>query len=583
MGNSDVEEIKERLKIEDVVSEYVKLKKAGSSYTGLCPFHSEKSPSFNVSPDRGIYKCFGCGESGDIFSFVEKFENMDFKDVLKKLADKSGVVLQDFKKKSPEIERKRFEQKKQKERLFGVLEEATKFFQINLLQNEGAKDYLKKRGVDESMAKKFRLGFAKDEWNSLEDFLLSKNFTKSEIESAGLTKKNEKGKVYDRFRNRIIFPIFDQKDFVVAYSGRDFSNSDKVAKYLNSPQTELFDKSNILFGFNFAKIEARKRKYFILVEGQMDLVMSHKIGFENTVATSGTSLTENQLKKLQGFSKNLIFAFDSDKAGIEASFKGIKKALALDFDVKILDIEEGSDPADIILEDQKKWMEVVKDSKNIVDFYIKKILISDKNLKEKISEMEEKILPFVAEIKNPIEKGKYISKISTGFSIDQRFVLDALEISLEKKKIEDEKNQKSLYSLDKKVDIFSEHNIIEKSINTTLKFLSSIYFWQKNLNKQKEIIDPKNILEIIEKYSEKNVFEKIIKLEENNFSYVQNLIFETEKIYSESDSHKINFDVEACAVVLQKQFLKKEIEKAKKENDNKRVADLNIEIQSLKN
>jgi DNA primase len=184
--------------------------------------------------------------------------------------------------------------------------------------------------------------------------LLNKGFSKEEILEVGLTKKNDSGKIYDRFRNRIVFPIFDKSDNPVAFSARDLSGSDKVAKYLNSPETPFYDKSSILFGLNFAKVEARKRKYFILVEGQMDLVMSHKVGFENTVASSGTSLTENHLKSMSGFSKNLIFAFDSDKAGIEAAFRGIKKALALDFDVKILDIPEGSDPADMILEDEKK-------------------------------------------------------------------------------------------------------------------------------------------------------------------------------------------------------------------------------------
>jgi DNA primase len=188
----------------------------------------------------------------------------------------------------------------------------------------------------------------------LEEYLKSLNFTEEEILEVGLIKKNETGKIYDRFRNRIIFPIFDQRDNPVAFSGRDLSGSEKVAKYLNSPETIFFDKSDILFGFNFAKVEARKRGYFIVVEGQMDLAMSHKAGFLNTVATSGTSLTEKHLKNLASFSKNLIFAFDSDKAGIEAAFRGIKKALALDFDVKILDIPAGADPADIILEDSKK-------------------------------------------------------------------------------------------------------------------------------------------------------------------------------------------------------------------------------------
>ena len=184
------------------------------------------------------------------------------------------------------------------------------------------------------------------------------HFTVDEILSVGLTKKNDAGKIYDRFRNRIVFPIFNEGGNPVAYSARDISKPGtskiQMAKYLNSPETVFFNKSNILFGLNFAKVEARKRKYFIIVEGQMDLIMSHKSGFENTVATSGTSLTEQHLNLLSRFSKNLVFAFDSDKAGVEAAFRGIKKSLAMDFDVKILDIPAGSDPADIILQSEKE-------------------------------------------------------------------------------------------------------------------------------------------------------------------------------------------------------------------------------------
>jgi DNA primase len=183
-------------------------------------------------------------------------------------------------------------------------------------------------------------------------------FTKDEILSVGLTKKNDAGKIYDRFRNRIVFPIFNESGNPVAYSARDISDPSaekiQMAKYLNSPETLFFNKSNILFGLNFAKIEARKRKYFIVVEGQMDLIMSHKAGFENTVATSGTSLTEQHLQLLARFSKNLVFAFDSDKAGVEAAFRGIKKAIAMDFDIKILDIPLGLDPADIIVKSEKE-------------------------------------------------------------------------------------------------------------------------------------------------------------------------------------------------------------------------------------
>ncbi|MCD5396770.1 MAG: DNA primase [Candidatus Pacebacteria bacterium] len=347
---SDVEEIKSRLSIDEVISQYLKFKKAGSSFIAICPFHNEKSPSFNISPSLGIYKCFGCGESGDIFSFVQKMEGITFPEALEKLASQAGVILT---KKRDSSEKKK-QAKEEKERLLKILEEATLFFQINLSENNQAENYLKKRGVNENIVRKFRLGFAKDSWHSLEEFLYSKNYKQEELIKIGLIKKNEKGKIYDRFRNRIIFPLFDLEDKPVAFSGRDLSGTKDIAKYLNSPETIFFNKSEVLYGLNFAKFEGRKRDYFIIVEGQMDLIMSHQIGFENTVAVSGTSLTTQHLKNLGRFSKNLIFAFDSDKAGIEAAFKGIKLALSENFDVKILDISRGMDPADVILENSKK-------------------------------------------------------------------------------------------------------------------------------------------------------------------------------------------------------------------------------------
>jgi len=348
---TDINEIKSRLNIEDVVAEYIKLEKSGIGFKAPCPFHNEKTPSFNVSPSRGIYKCFGCGESGDIFNFVEKIEGISFQESLEKLAQKAGVELT---KSTGKSKKEREKEKTEKENLLKILEDSTKFFQINLLKDEKAKNYLKKRGVDEKTVKKFRIGLAKDSWHDLEIFLTKKGYSKVNIEKVGLIKKNEKGNVYDRFRDRIVFPIFDLNDNPIAFSGRDLSEKDNTAKYLNSPETIFFNKSEILYGLNLAKNEARRRKYFIIVEGQMDLIMSHKVGFKNTVATSGTSLTEQHLKNLSRFSKNLIFAFDSDNAGIEASYKGMKKALTEDFDVKILNIPENNDPADIILDDEKK-------------------------------------------------------------------------------------------------------------------------------------------------------------------------------------------------------------------------------------
>ena len=266
--NNNIEQIKERLNIVDVVSSYIKIEKAGMNFKACCPFHNEKTPSFFISPDRGTFKCFGCGEGGDIFTFVEKYGGLDFKGSLKILAEKAGVEL--IKENPQKIS--------ERNRIYDVLEKSTSFFQNNLMENKSALEYLKNRGIEDRIINQFRLGFASDEWQSLYNHLKKEGYSDIEIEKAGLIKKKEGGGgFYDRFRNRIIFPLFDNSDRPVAFSGRLFekeqgSNKD-TAKYLNSPETLLFSKSNILYAYNFAKDMMRKLDFSILVEGQMDLLM----------------------------------------------------------------------------------------------------------------------------------------------------------------------------------------------------------------------------------------------------------------------------------------------------------------------
>ena len=569
---NEIEEIKSRLNITDVIGEYLELKRAGNSFTALCPFHNEKSPSFSVSPEKGIFKCFDCKESRDIFSFVQKYESIDFPTALRKLANKAGVEIKNSsnsgKIKTAEERKKAL---KEKEKYFHILEEITTFWQKNLLQNELAKNYLKKRGVDEKMVRKFRLGFAPDSWQDSLNFLKNRNFLEEDIEKVGLIKKNlekKNSQFYDRFRNRIIFPIFNEEDKVIAFSGRDLSNQIKIAKYLNSPETPFFNKSEVLYGFNFAKIPARKRKYFIITEGQMDLIMSHQIGFENTIATSGTSLTEQHLKLLKRFSDNLIFAFDSDNAGIEAAFRGIQKALAQNFDVKILNLEKDKDPADLILENEKKWIHLIATSQNFILFYIKKILLKNNNIKEKIKEMEEKILPFILEINNLIEKGNYISKISQGFEIQEKYILEALEkFKFDKIKAQDKILRKQIKTevikKNKKLDILSKSAIINQIKKKILKVLAAIYFWQQGIhkiNRSSQWINEKEVLKIIKQSYSNEIFNKIINLNQKN---KDKLIFNIEHFYFNKTKENFLYDFKALQENLNNIILKEKIENEK--------------------
>ncbi len=333
--NSPVQKIKERLSIEEVVSSYITLNKVGSNLKAKCPFHNEKSPSFFLSPDRGTYYCFGCGAKGDIFTFVEEFEGLDFKGTLKLLAGRAGVELEKYNK----------EEESEKEKLYRVMEEATKFFEKNLTENKDAQEYLKSRGIEEKTTKDFRIGFAILDWRKLYDFLKSKNFTDKEIESAGLAKKPDDTNkaMYDRFRGRIMFPITDSSGRVIAFSGRILLDDGKSAKYLNSPETPIFNKSSVLFGIDKAKESIRKNNFSILVEGQIDLVLSHQAGFKNTVASSGTAMTDSTVSKenlinnlglVRRLSKNIVLAYDADRAGNNASNRFAKIYLYLVMDVK---------------------------------------------------------------------------------------------------------------------------------------------------------------------------------------------------------------------------------------------------------
>jgi len=354
--SSTVEQIKERLDIADVIGSYLKLDSAGSNLKARCPFHNEKTPSFFVSPSRQTYHCFGCDRGGDILSFVQEIEGQDFPGALKILAERAGV----------EIKRESSAVKSDKDKLFAVLEEATSFFESNLKEQKEVIEYLKKRGLKGETAKRFNVGYAPSGWSNLYEMLKKKGYPDVIMDKAGLIIKGEKG-YYDRFRSRIMFPITDVSGRVVGFSGRIFgAENEKTAKYVNSPETELYNKSKILYGFDKAKFAIRKKGFCILVEGQMDLLMSHQAGLQNTVAVSGTAFTEEHLKIINRLTDSLIIAFDSDDAGIDASKRGVDTALSIGMDVKIVALPKGLDPADLILKEKQKWVKQVENAEHVI-------------------------------------------------------------------------------------------------------------------------------------------------------------------------------------------------------------------------
>lgn len=421
--SSTVEKIKERLGIADVIGTYMKLEKAGANFKGKCPFHNEKTPSFFVSTDRNSYYCFGCGVKGDIFSFVQEFERVDFIGALKILAERAGV----------EVERVNPETKNDRDMLFGALEHATFFFINNLVEGSPAKEYLKKRGLTEETIKEWRIGYVSDEWNSLGNYLKTKGISDVVMEKAGLIKKGEKGSYYDRFRGRIMFPLFDPSGRVIGFSGRILIDKDGEAKYLNSPETELFNKSIVLYGYHKAKNEIRVKDYSILVEGQMDLLLSHQEGFKNTVASSGTALTVSHLEILKRISNKVMVVYDSDTAGLNASLKAWQSALSIGMDVKIAALPQGKDPADLIIEDKEKWKECLKASKHIIDFYLDALLTRGLDERKLGIAIQNNVLPYVRALESSIEQSHFISKIAHAANIKE----DALWVELRKIPLEE--------------------------------------------------------------------------------------------------------------------------------------------------
>ena len=414
-----VQQIKDKLSIVDVVSQYVKLARSGGNLRARCPFHNERTPSFFVSPDRGTYHCFGCGVGGDIFSFVEAIERLDFKGALKVLAEKAGVPLVYSRSEKGAAD--------ERDRLFSLLETATTFFSSQMTTE--AKKYLHERGLTDATIKEFRLGWAGKEWDDASDFFKKKGFREKEILDAGLAKRNERGQLSDKFRNRIVFPIADSAGRTIGFSGRIFGEdaSPDAPKYLNSPETPLFHKSRILYGFDKAKLPMRRLNCAVLVEGQMDLLASHQAGWTNTVAVSGTAFTAEHAALVKRMTENLVIALDPDEAGIKAAGRAARAALASGLNVKVAQLPEGLDPADLIQKDgADTWKEAIKKARDIITFLLDVLETHAKNADAFRRNVEVVVLPFLTDVHSPIAREQSIREIASRLGVSQSAVSEAL-------------------------------------------------------------------------------------------------------------------------------------------------------------
>lgn len=430
MDVSPIQQIKDRLDIVEVISSYLKLEKTGANLRAPCPFHSEKKPSFFVSPTRQMFRCFGCGVGGDMFQFVMQIEGIEFGDALRILARRAGVELRSF---QPEMQTRRA-------RLYEICELGCRFFEKQLeksIAGQAVREYLLRRGLIETTIKQWRLGYSpapsSGGWRALSDFLVSQGYKREEILEAGLAVQSEKaGTPYDRFRGRIMFPIFDLNSQVIGFGGRITEEQQKAgedggAKYINISTTPLYDKGKALYGLNFAKVDVRKKDACILTEGYMDVILSHQAGFTNTVAVSGTALTSYQLKIIKRYTGNLLAAFDMDTAGGLATTRGIDLAQQEDFVVKVIVMPSEKDPADIISQEPSQWEKAIGEAKEIMEFYFENALARfDCNSPQGKKEIANFLLPFIKKIANRIVQAHWLQKLASLLNVSEGVINEEL-------------------------------------------------------------------------------------------------------------------------------------------------------------
>jgi DNA primase len=421
---NEVEEIKQRLDVAEVVGSYIPLKQAGRNLKAACPFHNEKTASFMVSPEKGIWHCFGCGEGGDVIKFVMRIEGLEFREALEKLAAKAGIELK---------QRGVKKDSKERNRLLKANAWAVKYYQATLSRNPRAIEYLKaSRGLTDETIERFKIGYAPDAWEGLSRFLIKKGFSEQELMTAGLASK--KRGLFDIFRGRIMLPIADREGRVVGFTGRLLADSDGP-KYLNTPQTAIYDKSRVVYGLDLARESIRQADEVVVVEGNMDVIASHQAGTRQTVAVSGTALTLDQLKILSRLTRNVKFAFDQDAAGLAAASKAIDLGQQLGLTLKVIMIEGAKDPDELIKRDPKLWVEAIREARYIVD-YIFERYEREYDLTTAVGKRQfsDRLARQLKRIADPVERGHYIQRLAERTGVpaeDVRKKVDQAESNLQ--------------------------------------------------------------------------------------------------------------------------------------------------------
>lgn len=485
--SQEIETIKSRLNIVDLIGEYVRLQKAGNNWKACCPFHNEKTPSFSVSEDKQFWHCFGCGKGGDVFGFLMEIEGLNFREALENLAQRTGVELKNS--------GNDFVDSKGREKIMEILEWATLFYEKQLWEGLGKKEalsYLKdKRGLNEETIRVFRLGYAPVGWRNLLQFLINKGYEIKDIVRAGLIVQKRDGgsseaDFYDRFRDRIIFPIANSGGKVIGYSARINPSGDETqAKYINTPETEVYHKSSVLYGIDKARLDIRNKNWILLVEGNMDVIASWQAGIKNVVAISGTALTPEQLNIIGRYTKNIKMFLDMDEAGQKASQRSAQLAFEREFNVSIVSTNEGKDAADIVKEDKQRFIDAVKDSILAMDYFIQEI-VKEKN-KDNIEDKKviiKELKDLINSFSNLVEREFWIKKIAEKLDISENILFDEFNKALNQS--DDYRNRNDELNISKVSDY---DRIKDIQIQIMGSFFSDDDVWREGVAKYKNDIN----------------------------------------------------------------------------------------------
>lgn len=477
--NEDIEKLLDSLKIEEVVGEFVDLKKSGSSYKGLCPFHADTNPSFSVKPEKRICKCFVCGSGGNAINFYSKIKNIPYMEAVKELAQKYRVNIKEHNAKNIDIDNEKFYQ---------IMEDSHNFFMDKIFAQESrtALNYLANRGLDTDLIKEHRLGYAPAKWSELYEFLKEKNYSDEDLLTLGLIKKNEEGRIYDTFRNRIIFPIYSISNRIIAFGGRTLEKDNSTPKYINSPDTPIFKKGKNIYGIERA-VNIRNKNYSILMEGYMDVLSANIFDFDTSVAPLGTALTVEQAQLIKRYSSNILLCFDTDKAGKTATERASFILKSQGFNIRVLDFENAKDPDEYLRKNGKEaFLEVVKNSLEIFEF-LYELYSSEYDLTNIIAKQNfiDRFKEFFTCLTTDLEKEVYLKNLSEKIEISADILRKTLIEKNKKKFVINDYTEKKEELLEKKE--FKKANNLELSIVEMLFKKPEYYEFFKNEKLESDI------------------------------------------------------------------------------------------------